>query len=289
MSTIRLVCLNDAAVLGRLEKRTLCVRVNSAEDIAAAADAARARNTLSCVICDSDVPLDEIEVQDGWQGVPIVLMAPSVGRFRNLSRKLSAYRKLDLRIYLPCGEENLLGARMLASVGIPAGIVFDSGETPEWDAVADLMTYALLGIAPHAPIEPFQTMADAYRQDARSGDWGRAWFDDPSCYLHLDGAGRIALSRAELLAGEFVAGDLSELDSPAVRAAIEERTEAWRDLFLENHFCARCKGWRLCQGRFCEGKTAADGCDEFFYEMAGVIEQYRSKTKPKRPVARWQP
>ena len=288
MSTIRLVCPNDPALLARLEKRTLCVRVKSPDEIAAAVDAARARNALSCVICDLDVPLDRIEVNEAWQGVPIVLMAPSVGRFCDLSGKLNALRTLDLRVYLPYGEENLTGARMLASVGIPAGIVVTPADAPDWDAVADLMTYALLGVVPHAPIEPFQTMASGYRPNARSPNWGRVWFDDPSHYLHIDEAGRIALSRAELLAGDFIADDLSELESPAVRVAIEERVEGWRDFFLGNHFCARCKGWGLCHGRFCDGKPAPDGCQEFFHEMAGVIEQARSKTA-KRPVERWQP
>lgn len=289
MKMLKLVCPNKRALIDRLERRTLCVRINFSEDVAAAVDAAKARNSLFCVICDSNVPLDEIEIPDGWPGEPIALMVPSVGRFGKISKKLVALRKLDLRVYLPYGKENLVGARMLASVGIAAGMVFDPGETPDWDAIADLMTYGLLGAAPHAPIEPFQTMATAYRRDGRSEDWGHAWFDDPSCYLHIDEAGRIALSRTDLLAGEFVADDLSELDSPVVSAAIEDRTEAWRNLFFENHFCARCKGWRLCHGRFCDGKPTSNGCDDFFNEMTSVIEQYRRKMKLKRPVERWQP
>ena len=153
----------------------------------------------------------------------------------------------------------------------------------------DLMTYALLGPVPHAPIDPFQTIADGYRQTSRSGDWGRVFFDDPSHYLHLDAEGRIALSRRDLKAGNFVADDLSKLDSPEVERAVEERTEAWRNLFAEDHFCARCKAWRICRARLRDGKAAPDGCDAFFREMEEVIERRRNKPGSNRSAEKWQP
>ncbi len=283
---MKLVCPHERALIDRLEGRTICVRVDAARDIVAAAAEVRQRNTLACVICES-VPIEEIEIEDDWLGVSIALMVPSVGRFRNIAKKVGALRKLNLRVYLPGGANNLNGARTLASLGIPVCLDFEA--VPDWEALADLMTYALLGMVPHAPIDPFQTIADGYRQTARTADWGRVFFDDPSRYLHLDAAGRIALSRRELLAGDFIAGDLSKLDSPGVKHAIEERTEAWRNAFLENHFCASCRAWRLCRGRVSEGKTGPDGCDTFFHEMADVIERHRKTTRANGPVEKWQP
>ena len=244
-------------------------------------------NTLSCVICDLSVPIEDIDVEDDWHGVPIALMAPSVGRFRNVAKKVDALRKLNLRVYLPCEADNLAGARVLASLGIP--VCIDFGTAPDWDGLTDLMTYALLGPVPHAPIDPFQTIADGYKQTARGNNWGRVFFDDPSRYLHLDAEGRIALSRRDLEAGDFVAGELSKLDSPEVKHAIEERTEAWRNLFAEDHFCARCEAWRICRARLCDGKAAPDGCDAFFHEMAEVIERRRNKPGSNRAAEKWQP
>jgi hypothetical protein len=284
---VKLVCPHERALIDRLEGRTVCVRVDAARDIIAAAADVRRHNTLSCVICDLAIPIEEIEVEGDWQGVPIALMAPSVGRFRNIAKKVGALRKLNLRVYLPGEANNLNGARTLASLGIPVCLDFEV--KPDWEALADLMTYALLGPVPHAPIDPFQTIADGYRQTARTADWGRVFFDDPSRYLHLDAEGRIALSRRELLAGDFIAGDVSKLDSPEVKHAIEERTEAWRNLFAEDHFCARCKAWRICRARFCDGKETSDGCDEFFHEMAEVIERHRKTARANGPAEKWQP
>lgn len=278
---MKLVCPHDRALIARLEGRTICARVHAPSDIAAAAADVRRRNTLACVICDATTPLEDIELQENWRGIPIALVVPAAGRFRTIAKKLATLRSLDLRVHLPC--DALTEARILASLGIPVCIGFDTA--PDWDALTDLMTYALLGVVQHAAIEPFRTIAEGYRQTGRSPDWGHVLFDDPSRYLHLDPEGRIALSRRELLAGEFVASDLSALDSPALRRAVEQRSDAWRVMFADDHFCARCQAWRICRARFCGGKTAPDGCQEFFDEMAQVIERRRSK--PGRPA--WQP
>jgi hypothetical protein len=283
---VRLVCPHERALIDRLDGRTVCVRVDSTGDIAAAAADVRRRNTLACVISES-VPIEEIDVQDDWRGVPIALMAPSVGRFRNVTKKVEALRKLNLRVYLPCDADNLTGARLLASLGIPVCIDFEV--VSDWDALADLMTYALLGMMPHAPIDPFQTIADGYKQSARGDDWGRIFFDDPSRYLHLDAEGRIALSRRELLAGDFVAEDLSELDSPRIKAEIDARCGEWRNLFAEDHFCARCNAWRICRARMRGAKAAPDGCDAFFLDMAEVIERRRGKPGSNGAVEKWRP
>lgn len=282
---MKLVCPREPSLLDRLEGRALCVRVAGAGDIVAAAAEVRRRNTLCCVICDLAVPLGAIEIGEDWRNVPIALRAPSAGRFRDLAKNVGALRRLNLRVYLPSDPDNLTGARLLASLGIAVTVIL--GARPDWEALADLMTYALLGLAPHAPIEPFQTIANRYRPSSRSDDWGGVYFDNPREYLHLDAQGRIALSQRDLEAGEFVAGDVSALDSAEVRNAVERRTESWRSLFAEGHFCARCKAWRVCRARCRDEKTAPDGCDAFFEEMTEILG--RRRQRPRRPAVPWQP
>lgn len=87
MNAIKLVCPNNRALIDRFERRSLCVRVDAAQDIVATAENARARNNLFCVIWDSKIPIEDIDGCDDWQNIPIALMAPSVGRFRNLQKK----------------------------------------------------------------------------------------------------------------------------------------------------------------------------------------------------------
>ena len=134
-----------------------------------------------------------------WRSWPL----PS-GRFRDLARHLDRLRKLNLRVYLPCDHaDNLASLRILSSVGIPCCADFRDGGT-DWEALADLATYAVLERTPHAAMEPFAFMAANYHSADRL-DWGRVFFDDPRHFLHLSEDGRVALSQAELAEGRFVA------------------------------------------------------------------------------------
>ncbi len=278
---MRLVCPDDETLIGRLEGRTLCVRVNDPAQIAAATARARQRNSLACVICETNTALSEIVVTES--DVPLALMVPSVGPVRDVLKRVAVLRKSNVRIYLPCNSDTLAGARVLASLGIAVNVNLHGARN--WDGVADLMTYALLGPVRHAHVEPFHSIAAGYKATSRGDDWGSLYFDDPSRYLQLDAEGHIALTRQELLDGKFVANDLSELDCLDLKQAIAERAGAWRDVFADDHFCARCAAWRICRARLRDGKDAPDGCDAFFLEMADIIEQSRMA----RRDATWRP
>ena len=188
--------------------------MNGCDGIALGVDHVRkSGNRLFCVIVESDRPLADMEFDDRHQGIPLAVMAPSLGRFRDLARHLDRLRTLNLRVYLPCDHpDNLTGLRILSSVGITCCADFRDGST-DWESLADLATYAVLERAPHAAIEPFAFMAANYPA-CRRLDWGRVFFDDPRHFLHLDAAGRVALSRAELAENRFVAHSLNEIERP---------------------------------------------------------------------------
>ena len=222
------------------------------------------------------------------QGIPLAVVAPSLGRFRDLARHLDRLRTLNLRVYLPCGQPgNLAGLRILSSVGVHCCADFRKGGT-DWEALADLATYAVLERTPHAAMEPFAFMAANYPASHRL-DWGRVWFDDPRHFLHLDGNGRVALSQAELAEGRFVAHSLDEIQAPAEFPPIRERLRSWRTYFVDGHPCAFCGGWRLCLGKFSRDPAAPGGCAEFFLEMIDLVR--RQAALPAAPEERqiWQP
>jgi hypothetical protein len=152
------------------------------------------------------------------------------------------------------------------------------------------MTYALLGTVPHAPIDPFDHIADHYEPD-RLTEWSAARFADPRSYLHVDATGKVALTREELLAGAFVA-DLDDLDDeegierhPALRARDARRL----DLFEQDHPCARCPGWRVCLGTFAASREAAPGCADFFVELMEVVDQRRARRDRDQEPVTWRP
>jgi hypothetical protein len=188
-------------------------------------------------------------------------------------------------VYLPASEpEQVAGIRILASLGIPAAVDLADGPA-RWDLLADLATYALLGLVPRAPIEPFDHAWLCYRPDAFT-NLGAVWFDDPTRYLHLDDDGRVSVSASERAAGRFLAESVTALAHPEDAPEYQAYVDRWRDLFLEAEGCAACEAWRICRGRF-RGVSPDGGCRSFLSELMAVVEQRQAQPAGKAPT--WQP
>ncbi len=284
----RIVC-PDSELLQSFTGLSVALRLDRCHGIALGVENVRkSGNTLFCVIVEVDRPLAEMEFYDRHQGIPLAVMAPSLGRFRDLARRLDRLRTLNLRVYLPCDHpDNLAGLRILSSVGIHCCADFRHGGT-DWEALADLATYAVLERTPHAAMEPFAFMVAHYPTSHRL-DWGRVIFDDPRYFLHLDGAGRVALSQAELAEGRFVAHNLSEIETPEEFPPIRERLRSWSHYFVDHHPCASCGGWRICLGKFSQDLAAKARCSEFFLEMIDLVRQHTALQVAPEARRIWQP
>lgn len=289
MSLPRIVCPNNKRLLQSFTGLTVAVRVKRAAQAEEAAARVRdSGNELFCVIVESDLPLDAIELRESQKGIPLAVMAPSFGKFRNLVKSLDMLRQFNLRVYLPCDEpENLIGLRILSSVGVHGCVVFSGGKN-DWEALADLMTYAVLERAPHASIEPFTSIATSYDPFSYF-DWGSIHFDDPKHFLHLDSKGRVALSRRELRRRKFVAQSLSEIGSPEDFPPIREGLEAWRQYFVDGHPCASCGAWKICLGKFADRVHKDNGCSDFFLEAIEVARQHKGGDTKGEEHLVWRP
>lgn len=290
MAWPRLLCPDSRELIDRLSGHSLVVRVASLEAVANAAAMVEASGAqLFCVRCQEHQPLAALRCPEDLEGIPVALYLPELGPFREIVEWTQRLRDLEVRIYLPSTPDNLVALRLLSSLGVPSCATFDS-VTPDWEALADLATYALLGRVPHAAIDPFETIADRYRPEGRT-DWHTVHFADPSAYLHLDDDGRVALSHEEMLAGTFIADDVEALPEDLNACApFVERTKAWRKFFLDDHFCASCNAWRLCQGSFAKSAETDRGCASFFGEFLSVIEESRAQLDDEqRGPEPWRP
>jgi hypothetical protein len=283
-----IVSPNNRLLLQSFTGFSVVLRLNDCPRLAEGVENVRqSGNSLCCVIMEFNRPLADIALEDYPPQIPLAVMVPALGRFRDLAGNLDRLRHLNLRVYLPCDHpDNLSSLRILASVGIPCCADFRYGRN-DWDALADLATYAVLEQAPHAPIEPFAFMAANYHP-GHYLDWGRVIFDDPGHFLHLDEDGRVALSPAELVEKRFVASNLQEINSPAEFPPIRRRLRSWRHYFTDNHPCAFCAAWRICRGKFSAGLSDNAGCAVFFQEMLELVRQARALHLAREKRRIWQ-
>jgi hypothetical protein len=263
----------DPALIQRLSDHVLVVRVGDPSDVPGAAERVRSSsNRLSMVILDSAVPLEEVPFDESWGGIRVAVFAPTMRQFRTLAGKLPLIRRINPLIYLSTdNSENLTALRILSSIGLRCAAVFAGREPVDWEALSDLMTYALAGAVRHGSIEPFTTIAGRYRSDGWI-EWGPVFFDDPKDFLHLDADGRIALTRRELLEGSFIEDDIGRLDDVVDLKAYRERVDIRGRLFLEYHPCTRCPGWRVCMGRLAPDGADRTGCAAFAMEMIELLD-----------------
>jgi len=268
----------NESLIGGLSGRVLAVRVGDPSDVVRAAEFVRSSaNRLSMVILDSAVPLDEIPFDEAWTSVKLAVFAPKMGQFRNVVKRLRLIRELNPTIYLPTNDpENLTALRILSSVNLRCAAVLDDRGAADWEGLTDLMTYALAGTVPHGAIEPFSTIAGRY-QAAGWIEWGPVFFDDPKDFFHLDPDGRIALSRRELLDGDFIQTDIGLLDEVIDSEAYRQRIDVRGRLFLEYHPCSSCPGWRICTGKFAANGTDKSGCAAFTAEMIALLDDLEAR------------
>ncbi len=270
-----IICSYDQELLRRLNGYGIVVRVSGPSEImqAAAAVKASTRNNLLNIIVESRDAVAAFKFQDEWLGIPLALLFTEMGAFRNLGKKLNQIRKLKAHIYLPAErDENFTSCRILSSLGITSCLTFSRGKTPNWDSLADIMTYAILGSVAHAPLEPFAHISGSY-EAKKDADWGTVCFDNPREYLHVDARGRVALSKDELEQEVFIADDIVKLRNPMDCPEYAERTNVRKRFFLEDHPCTRCEGWKVCLGNFVRDGKPVDGCKEFCRELLEALEQ----------------
>ncbi len=265
------------SIIEALEGRDaeLIVHVNDiSEIIPAADDILSSRNRLGSIVVRTDRTLDLFDLDEGWETIPVTLYSPGPGSFKELQQKFDLIHRLNVRPFFPAdNKEAVVGLQTLSSTGLQCGVDFNV-ESPSWEALTDLMTYAILRTTSHANVEPFSYLIENY-DPHDFNDWSSVYYDDSNDFLHLDSQGRAALTYSDLASGNFIAEDISGVDSMEVCPQLEEKKRAWRRYFLENLPCSTCEGWRACLGKFERLIDESGVCPAapFFTEMLDILDQ----------------
>ncbi len=292
MNSHVLVCDFDEKLISRFQHRSFVLRMDNPDFVTHAVKVVQEKNSLYTVWLHTEAPLSRLNITELGKSstVPFYLEVTGLGNFRESIKNIRLLCGLKGIVVLP---EDAPGSyrdlKILSSLFVPCGIIFRN-RCPDWDSLADLMSYSVYTKVPHAPIQPFHFIISNYDTQKRI-DFDSVHFEDPSRFLHIDIKGRIALSREELEKEEFISIDLENLDKIVNIRPYTQRIEAWREFFLKPDGCAYCPGWQICLGKF-EGSTDKEsGCMAFFDEWMDAVDHYQEqKVKLEaihRPRGEW--
>lgn len=278
MNSHILVCDFDEKLISRFEHRNLVVRMDNPGLVNHAVKKVREKNNLNTIWLHLDAPLPRLDIAELEKSstVPFYLEISGLGGFKESLEHIRSLRRLDVLVML---AEDAPGTyrdlKILSSLFVACGIKFGN-RFPDWESLADLLSYSVYSKVTHAPIQPFHFIISNYDAQKRI-DFAGTYYEDPSKFLHINTHGCIALSREELEKEEFISIDLEGLEEVMKLPAYIQRMEAWREYFLKPDGCAYCPGWRICLGKFEKYTGKESGCMTFFGELMEAADHYQEQ------------
>lgn len=284
-----LVCEFDENLLSRLSNQRIAIITNGFEHVHHILESFNGNsNTLHCLMVHHKGSVVSMPLNENLKNAPLAIFASEMGPFKEIMSKLPLLREMNIRIFLSAGNKaNFTNLHILASLGIDCGISFDEGDV-DWEALNDLMTYAIYAKVKHASVEPFLYAAKHYSPE-RLTDFSTVYFENPQFYLHIDKDENIALTSKDLKAGKFIAKGIAALETINENKLYQDSEFAWQEFFLKDNHCAYCQAWRVCMGKFTETVEKTPGCRQFFTDMMDAADYYQTAEKKNKKKEIWQP
>ncbi len=276
----------DARLLREMKGQAVVVKSENPHDVARIDDCVHQSGAhLHCIWLTVNAPLSAVPLGDEWGSAPVSLYVEESGTIRALRGKLKMLSRLNVKVFLPSdGSESFTSLRILSSLGIACGISFN-GSVTDWEALSELIHYAIYGRVEHGPIEPFHSVISCY-QASKITDFSSVYFNNPRQFLHCDGSRRTALTAGHLNDGIYIGSFPEVLTNVEEQAQYREYCNAWRSTFLTFSECACCVGWRVCGGAFRDYREAHPACSGLMSDLLEGAEFYQKKMREQKSL--WQ-
>jgi hypothetical protein len=284
-----IVCQFDERLMQRLNKKRIALVTNGFEEVHHICESFNDNgNSLHCLVIHHKGSVVSIPFHENWKNVPMAIFANELGPFKEIMAKLPMLREMNIRIFLSSDNKaNFTSLHILASLGVDCGLSFGNNDV-DWEALNDLMTYAIYSKVKHASVEPFLYAAKNYTPE-RLTDFSTVYFENPQHYLHIDKDENIALTSNDLKSGKFIAKGVEALDHIHENPLYKDAENAWQEFFLSENPCAYCQAWRICIGKFSKSFEKNPGCRQFFTDLMDAADFYHVAEEKKRKKEVWQP
>lgn len=281
-----LVCPFNEKLLAKLRQKAIVIHTNDLNIIRYIDKEVNKSNKLHAIKIQTEKPLSAVAFSEDWKNIPLAIYSPEFGIYKDFLHQLHLIRKLNVRIFLSSHHDfNFIALRILSSLNISCGLYFDEGPQ-NWDAINDLMHYAIYSTTKHAPIEPFDYLAFHY-EPSEYTDYSFVYFDNPTKYLHINDKEQIALTEKDLLSNNFIDEGICSLDNISENKKYLDFTNIRYDIMLRMNECAFCPAFRICLAKFADLDNKNETCKIFFSDFMDAAD-YSFSRKNNNGNQLWQ-
>ena len=273
-----LVCPFNEKLLAKLNQRAIVINTNDFNSIRSIHKEINKSVKLHAIKIQTEKPFSAISFQEDWINLPLAIYSPEFGKYKDFLDQSDLIRKLNIRIFLSSHFDfNFIGLRILSSLNISCGLYFNE-ETRNWDAINDLMHYAIYSRTRHAPIEPFDWLASHY-EPTEYTDYDFVYFNNPTQYLHINEKEQIALTEMDLLNNIIIDEGIKSLDNIYENKKYIDFINSRYEMMLQMNECGFCPAFRICLGKFPNLTNKKDTCRVFFSDLLDAADYHFSKNK----------
>lgn len=276
-SEITYVCDYNWPIEEQMKGRSLIINVSQLCDIRPIYDRMADNSRIVAFIYrDNYGSLETIDIDPQWSDIPVILYLNRLGQFRSVADKVNLLKNLNVTVIFTGAESRAcVDAQILSSLGIHSGIDLTS-ESELSESLLDLITYCFYSRLPHAPIEPFSTMARHYTGNNYVSP-SLLNLENPARYIHIDADHRLAFTRTDLQLGNTLSDTADTITPDTLDEEARRFSSRWQQWFVESHPCTFCSAFRVCKGFFYRPDAPVHRCKEVMDELLESIEFQRKK------------
>lgn len=271
-----LVCPFNENLLAKFKQRAIVIKTNDFNIIRYINKEVNRFNKLHAIKIQTEKPISAIAFQEDWINIPLVIYSPEFGEYKDFLSQFNQIRKLNIGFFLSSQNDfNLIGLKILSSLNISCGLDFREGHV-NWDALNDLMHYAVYSRTRHAAIEPFHWIASHY-EPAEYIDYNFVYFNNPSKYIYINDKEQIALTEEDLLMNNYVDEGIQSIDHLNENEKYLDHCNHRYETMLHMSECAFCPAFRVCLAKFPNLTNKNDTCKIFFSDLLNAADYSFSK------------
>lgn len=227
------------------------------------------RNGLFAIwLCLENKSLSEINVQDSWPNIPIIIYCNGLGSTNKVLDMMPIIRNLSLKCYMPATDDNFVGIKIISSLGIDSGLLLNNSGNPiNAEKFLDIASYACVSPIHHGPIEPFDYIWRNLGQD-NNLDFSTVYLENPYKYVHSDANCNAAYSRTHLVKGDYC-GHLDTILKDSVQYEEEYKNKYYYSHFMTLDKCSKCSAFKICNRKL---DTLFEDCESVMKEVYDLCE-----------------